>query len=174
MMLNSEKHFTYHFFDLPPEYDSESLFVSLRNDNSDASILQLIDPEYLVSEKQIAIGLYHVEKVFENNSNISNKKETELLLRLAGKRQIKKALKQFGIKNKTEYVLVITFGGTVSQNSQKLTKFIQEHKLEKYKQENICLPISPLPKLAKYYDASTDMMEIEKKALERMAYLSLE
>ncbi len=176
-MLTTDRHFTYHFFDLPIGYNFQNLILALKTDknkNSRKSILQLIDPEYLVSERQIAVGLFHVEKVFEDNNNISNEKGTELLLHLAGKRQIRKALKDFGIKNNTKYIFLIAFGGTSEQNSQELTTFVQRHILEKYKLENIALPISPLSKLAEYYDSPEDITQIEKNALERMAYLALE
>jgi tRNA threonylcarbamoyladenosine modification (KEOPS) complex Cgi121 subunit len=60
--------------------------------------IQLLDHSYLLNQRHLFLGCYFMQKAFKLGLNISNKRNIELLLYLAGKRQIKRALKAFGLK----------------------------------------------------------------------------
>lgn len=78
----------------------ENIFkiISIIQDRYKDSILQFVDDSLILNEKHISTAVYYVEKAFQDNVNISNKKNMELLLYLATKRQIKKGIESFGMK----------------------------------------------------------------------------
>ena len=61
------------------------------------SIVQFFNDKYVLNEEHLFTACYFVQKAFYNNINISNKKNIELFLYLATKRQIKEGIEAFGI-----------------------------------------------------------------------------
>ena len=62
------------------------------------STIQFFSNEYVLDQNHIFNASYYMIKAFIHNLNISNKKNIELLLYLATKRQIKIGIEAFGIK----------------------------------------------------------------------------
>ena len=62
------------------------------------SLLQFVDDSLILSEAHVFSAVYFVQKAFQDKINILNKKNMELLLYLATKRQIKKGIESFGMK----------------------------------------------------------------------------
>ena len=60
--------------------------------------IQFFSNEYVLGQNHIFNASYYMEKAFLNNINISNKKNIEILLYLATKRQIKIGIEAFGIR----------------------------------------------------------------------------
>ena len=63
------------------------------------SIFQFFDDKYVLNAEHIYNACYFVMKAFLHRKNISNKRELELLLYIATKRQIKSSIEDFGIDN---------------------------------------------------------------------------
>lgn len=63
----------------------------------DGSIIQFFNDKYVLSQDHVFLACYYVQKAFLQNINISNKKNIELFLYLATKRQIKISIEAFGI-----------------------------------------------------------------------------
>ena len=61
------------------------------------SYLQFFNNKYVLNTQHIYHACYYTQKAFFYNTNISNKKELEVLLYLSAERQIKYAIKDFGI-----------------------------------------------------------------------------
>ncbi|MGB5910844.1 MAG: KEOPS complex subunit Cgi121 [Promethearchaeia archaeon] len=60
-------------------------------------IIQIFNNKHVLNSEHVFNACYFLQKAFLNNINISNKKNIELLLYLATKRQIKIAIQDFGI-----------------------------------------------------------------------------
>ena len=63
------------------------------------TVLQFFNDRYILNPEHILHACYFVQKAFYTKNNISNKKNLELLLYLAAKRQIKLSLECFGVNN---------------------------------------------------------------------------
>ena len=63
------------------------------------TVLQFFNDRYILNPEHILHASYFVQKAFNTKINISNKKNLELLLYLAAKRQIKLSLEGFGVNN---------------------------------------------------------------------------
>ena len=63
------------------------------------TILQFFNDKYILNPDHVLHACYFVQKAFYTKSNISNKKNLELLLYLATKRQIKLSLECFGVNS---------------------------------------------------------------------------
>lgn len=63
------------------------------------TVLQFFNDRYILNPEHILHASYFVQKAFYTKNNISNKKNLELLLYLAAKRQIKLSLESFGVNN---------------------------------------------------------------------------
>jgi tRNA threonylcarbamoyladenosine modification (KEOPS) complex Cgi121 subunit len=63
------------------------------------TVLQFFNDRYILKPEHILYASYFAQKAFYTKSNISNKKNLELLLYLAAKRQIKLSLEGFGVSN---------------------------------------------------------------------------
>lgn len=65
----------------------------------EGSMVQFFSDKYVLNRDHIYIACYNFLKAFNNKENISNRQNIEFLLYLSTKRQIKKAIEAFGIKN---------------------------------------------------------------------------
>ena len=63
------------------------------------TVLQFFNDRYILNSEHILHACFFVQKAFYTKNNISNKKNLELLLYLAAKRQIKLSLESFGVNN---------------------------------------------------------------------------
>lgn len=63
------------------------------------TILQFFNDKYILNPDHVLHACYFVQKAFYTKSNISNKKNLELLLYLATNRQIKLSLECFGVNS---------------------------------------------------------------------------
>ncbi|NPD88566.1 MAG: hypothetical protein HGN29_07570 [Asgard group archaeon] len=172
-MINSgEKDFCFRIFRNSTSLDIDLLLEFLRERSSNKVILQILDPNLLISVKQLQSAVYHTEKSFESKRNIARTRANEFLIRLAGKRQISNALKLLGIKESSQYLLIIAFGTTLENNKKELEKFVKQFSLIEYEAKN-SLPISKLKVLSTYYECQEDLIEIEKTALEKIASVEI-
>jgi tRNA threonylcarbamoyladenosine modification (KEOPS) complex Cgi121 subunit len=62
--------------------------------------LQFFNDTYVLNTQHIYLACYFVQRAFYYKKHISNKKEIEILLYLAANRQIKHAIRDFGIDDK--------------------------------------------------------------------------
>lgn len=77
-----------------------NLIEELQNKNKDSTI-QFISDNLVLNQDHIFTASYYMEKAFFHKTQISNKKNIELLIYLSTHRQISKAIESFGInKNK--------------------------------------------------------------------------
>jgi len=74
------------------------LIEVIQNHHED-TVLQFFNDKYVLNSEHILHACYFVQKAFHTKNNILNKKNLELLLYLATKRQIKLSLEGFGINN---------------------------------------------------------------------------
>ncbi len=150
---------------------ADDLFEIVRENQNDYISIQVIDPTWIVSKKHLQAAVYHTLKAFKNGRNIARGSETELLLRLSGFRQIKNAVKAFGINNQTNTLLLIAFGGTSKENESILERFFSNTDLEQV--ENAELPITDIQKLLVYYRCDKDSSFLEKEVLEKIASVEI-
>ncbi|MHA1953011.1 MAG: KEOPS complex subunit Cgi121 [Candidatus Heimdallarchaeaceae archaeon] len=167
-MTKDGEDFYFRIFRKSASLDIDLLFDFLRERISTETVLQILDPTLLVSEKQLQSAIYHTEKSFENKRNIARTKGNELLIRLAGKRQISNALKLLGIKESSQYLLIIVFGAKLETNKKELDKLVEQFGIREEQLKNT-IPISSLKVLSSYYECQEDLQEIEKRALEKIA-----
>ena len=103
--------FSYLIYQCPKTCPIERIIELIRTHNlkNKSVTLQVLNPKYIISKRQLEITIYQTIVAFHSNENIARDKGTELLLRLSGYRQIKKALKVFGIEEQSNYVMFIGF-----------------------------------------------------------------
>ena len=65
----------------------------------DGVIVQFFNDRYILNQEHILHACFYAQKAFYTKNNISKKKNLELLLYLATKRQIKLGLESFGVNN---------------------------------------------------------------------------
>jgi len=86
-----------------------NLTEKIQNDHKN-SVLQFFSDKYILNQDHIFTACYYTQKAFIDKTNISKRKNIELLLYLATERQIKNALEAFGINlksdKKTSYVII--------------------------------------------------------------------
>jgi tRNA threonylcarbamoyladenosine modification (KEOPS) complex Cgi121 subunit len=63
------------------------------------TLLQFFNDRYILNPEHVLHACYFVQKAFNTKNNISNKKNLELLLYLAAKRQIKLSLEFLGVND---------------------------------------------------------------------------
>lgn len=147
------------------------LLNSIKSYQSDNISIQIINPEWIISREHIQVAIYHTLKAFKNGSNFAREKETELLVRLSGLNQIKNAVKSFGINEKMSLMLVVTFGGTLEENSKILEQFCLENKFKSV--ENIDFPLTNKFELSKYYKTEKNTDKLDKIVFEMIAALDI-
>lgn len=73
--------------------------IEIIQSNHEDTVLQFFNDRYVLNPEHILHACYFVQKAFYTKNNISNKKNLELLLYLATKRQIKLSLEHFGVND---------------------------------------------------------------------------
>ena len=173
MKEGNELFLTYKIYDAPTDYNIEELVENIKSKDTTPTILQIIDPKWVVSEKQLKVAVYHTMKAFETSRNIARDKATEFLIRLSGKRQIINAVELYGIKKESSHLLLIAFGGLNKENKQILDSFVEESKILMGKEVALSLPLSEIDELGRFYECQKKLEEIEKRALENMAQIEV-
>jgi tRNA threonylcarbamoyladenosine modification (KEOPS) complex Cgi121 subunit len=172
MNIIREEKYYYRIFNIPSSLDIDALLDFLRKKDISETTLQILDPTYIISMKQLLSAIYHTEKSFKEERNIARNKGNELLIRLAGKRQISNALKTYGLKKSSKYLLILAFGETFDKSEREIDFVVKQFELSKEELESR-LPISSLEILAEFYDCKEDLDEIEKQALEKIASVEI-
>lgn len=86
---------------------------------------QLVNAKYALCETLVLHSVEQALKAFRNRENISNKESLEFLLRLAGERQINKALALLGVKKGVKSYVFVSWesrAGTVYRDFKKQFK----------------------------------------------------
>lgn len=167
----SEVTYSYKICRKSPRLSADSLFELIKENKNDAISIQVINPIWIVSKKHLQVAVYHTLKALKNGRNIARRSETELLIRLSGLRQIKKAVEAFGINDQTSTLLIIAFGGSYKENESILEQFFSKTDLEHVK--NTELPITDIQKLLEYYRCEKDSILLEKEVLEKIALVEI-
>ena len=154
-----------------PRLSVDDLFELIKENQTDAITFQIVNPTWIVSKKHLQVAVYHTLKAFKLGRNIARGSETELLIRLSGFKQIKNAVKAFGINDQTNILLLIVFGGTYKENELALERISSKSDLEKI--ENVELPITEIQKLLEYYGSGKETISLEKEVLERIAVVEI-
>ena len=173
MKEGKELSLNYRIYLAPSDYNIEELVGYIKSKKTAPTILQIIDPKWIVSDRQLKVAVYHTIKAFEIKRNIARDKATEFLIRLSGKRQIINAVKLFGIKKESSHLLLLAFGGLNRENKKTLDSFVEESKILMNKEVNSLLPLTKITELSRFYDCKEKLEEIEKKALENMAKIEI-
>ena len=78
-------------------------------ENVNDRVLQVLNAEHIVSVEQIEFAFMEALDAMQEKNNISNNLNNEFLLRLAGVRQVDKAIANFGVKQgKNKVVIVVS------------------------------------------------------------------
>ncbi len=173
MKKGNELSLIYRVYSPPSSYNLEELVENTKSKKTTPTILQIIDPKWIVSEKHLNVAVYHTMKAFETKRNIARDEATEFLIRLSGKRQINNALELFGIKKESSHLLLLAFGGLSDENKQNLESFVKESKILIDKEVTSSFPLTEIEELSRFYECQEELKEIEKKALENMAKIEV-
>ena len=113
-------------------------FIAVECKEFDKSLLkevQAVDAS-LVTENIVKHAIEQAELAFKRGKNISKNKLIEVIVRISAQRQIKDALKTFGIKEDTKEIVVIfedDFDIERLKNCKKIKLSVDKEKLEKIK-----------------------------------------
>ncbi len=165
--------YNYLVFSTPQSLNSDKIIEKIKNQKQEAVYLQVLDPKFLISDKQIVAALFHTKRAFHNNKNIARDFSTEFIVRLAGKRQISSSIDLLGIKDSSTEIMIIAFGNEQNQVEREFNLFldtISENILDDKQKK---LPILELKELAEYYGCEEKLEIIEKKALEIIATVEI-
>jgi tRNA threonylcarbamoyladenosine modification (KEOPS) complex Cgi121 subunit len=165
--------YNYSVFSTSKSYNSDKVIILIREQKHETVYLQVLDPTFLVSDKQIISALFQTERAFLNKKNISRDFSTEFLVRIAGKRQISSAIESLGIGESSTDIMLIAFGQNKELVNQTFHTFLDviSENIEIDKQKN--LPLLGLKDLALHYDCEENIDIIEKKALELIATIEI-
>jgi len=166
------------------------------------TVLQFFNDKYILNPEHVLHACYFVQKAFSTKSNISNKKNLELLLYLATKRQIKLSLEFFGVNsynlhNKRISFCIISLKDNIQQVNIEINSYLHskdiglnlgEKSIDKFKIVKSYFEFSDNQVLTvlKAYGYKNDILDINSLNLEslyevltdliceKMALLSLE
>jgi len=166
------------------------------------TVLQFFNDRYILNPEHILHACYFVQKAFYTKYNISNKKNLELLLYLAAKRQIKLSLECFGVNDNNLHdkrisFCIISLKDNIQQINIEVNNYLHSKdirlnlgnvSIEKFKIVNKYFEFSEnqILTVLKAYGYKNDVLEINSLSLEslygalndliceKMALLSLE
>ena len=144
--LNNEDKALDLFFNLIDEFQAQS----------EVLLIQFIKDKYILNQDHVFLACYYVLKTFFYKTNISNKKNIELLLYLSTHRQIKKGFESFGINlqdlNKGELTFcIISKINNLSHINKALMQYLSANELEL---EINNLSTEKLKRITEFYDLS--------------------
>ncbi len=143
-----------------------SIIEMLQGKREDITI-QFLNDRYIINQDHVFTACYFVQKAFHYNLNISNRKNMELILYLAGIRQIKKAIEAFGINNGQLKEGALTYC-VITDTSDEI-KVLNLKILEEFKATDISLAVNSVSidkyqKIKQYYDFLDEQVKIVLKA----------
>ena len=165
--------YQYSVFSTSQPFNSKTVIELIKKQKKDNVHLQILDPTFIVSEKQIIAALYHTKKAFQRENNIARDFTTEFLLRLSGKRQISNAINFLGIKDSCINIMIIAFGEKKEEIEYEFDIILETISKNINLQTKKKLPIASLEKLALHYKCEENLEIIEKKAFETMAFVEI-
>lgn len=165
--------YQYSVFSTSQPFNSGTVIELIKRQKKDNVHLQILDPTFIVSEKQIIAALYHTKKAFQRENNIARDFTTEFLLRLSGKRQISNAINFLGIKDSCINIMIIAFGEKKEEIEYEFDVILETISKNIDLQTKKKLPITSLKKLALHYKCEENLIIIEKKAFETMAAVEI-
>ncbi len=169
--MNNEEQYNFHYQTFYPSHpiDVDNYLKKIKLKQNKEIHLQIINPKFIVSEKQILVSIYHTLKAFKQNRNKARDIGTEFLLRISGQKQISSALEIYGINETSEMVMIIAFGGEKEENKEEVENFMQQLNLSDDKLIEIKFPILSIKDLSLKYQCEEDILVIEKRVLEEIA-----
>ena len=173
MSEDRKDEFFYRIFTLPKDVDIDLIISALKSHNRKKVTLQILNPDFIVSNRHIHAAIYSANKAIETGRNIARERANEFLLRLSGKRQITSALDIFGISEKSKHILIIAFGGEEKENETEINKFLELSDISEKDEIKKPIPITDLNTLCQYYQIDGNLEEIEKKAIENIAVVEI-
>ena len=173
MKKERDDSFTYNIYLLPSSFDLDQLIERSKTREKSQVTLQVIDPTWITSEKHISVAIYHTQKAFDEERNFARDLATEFLIRVSGQRQIKNAIKQFGVQEKSKQILVVAFGGTKAENEDVELEFTRNINFKIESMDKETLPLSDIKKLSEFYNCKENLQDIERAALEKMAVIEI-
>jgi tRNA threonylcarbamoyladenosine modification (KEOPS) complex Cgi121 subunit len=85
--------------------------------NYDSALLQFLNTKYILNSEHIYSACYFTYNAFLSHNNISKSKEIELLLYLSVNRQIKIAIRDFGLPDDTKKIINVMLCLSSFQNN---------------------------------------------------------
>lgn len=151
----------------------------------DDIVLQFFDDRYILNTEHILHACYFVQKAFYAKNNISKKKNLELFLYLATKRQIKPSLESFGVSNdnlregRISFCIISLEDDNIQQINIKINNYLHSKDIEfnleklsllKYKIVKDFFKFSDIQILTvlKSYGYKKDVLETNSLNLERL------
>jgi len=135
-------------------------------------LIQLLNPRYVASEKHLEAALYHVFLAFKEHRNITRSKSTEFLVRMAGSSQIKEAFAMLGINEKEKTYLGV-ISSNIASEFHELKRCIEEKTDNVLWKPNLPLYNNINELMLIYSCRKTNIEEITKKAIEKIAYVEV-
>jgi tRNA threonylcarbamoyladenosine modification (KEOPS) complex Cgi121 subunit len=132
------------------------------NDLIKNEIYQLIDPKYIVSERQIEIALDKAKNAFKQGKNKSKSLNNELLLWICAEKHVSQAIKKAGAKKTSDFFLFY-------KGNKKIENILEQIQAKKLK-----LEFTPDLKALKIDKKLLKTYKLEDLVLEKMAVSYLE
>ena len=175
LRMHNEEQYNFHYqiFSPPHPIDVDDYLEKIKLRQNKEIHLQIINPKFIVSEKQVLVSIYHTFKAFKQNRNKARDIATEFLLRISGQKQISNALEIYGITETSEMVMVIAFGGKKEENKLEVENFVHQLNLSNDKLIEIKFPILSIKELSLKHQCEEDVQVIEKRVLEEIATLTI-
>lgn len=134
--------------------------IEIVNSNYKNTVLQFFNDRYILNLEHILHACYFVQKAFYAQNNISNKKNLELFLYLAAKRQIKLSLHFFGVKsynfqNKRISYCIISSEDNMKQLNIEINKYLNSKEISLNLGE---LSIEKFNRVKKYFEFSDNQI----------------
>ncbi len=164
----------------------DSLLKKLSSANSSPNtVFQLVSLSPLISKRQVLAAMEHACSAFDSKTAISSRLEFELLLRLAGKRQIKESLELLSLKEEAEQEAVLIGIGLDKKQLEKEAQNVgqqlcfrpQNRLFEKNFQKNKPLILKSYgisEKQIRSFGNRKEKDAIESLVIEKMALVALE
>ncbi|MBN1160201.1 MAG: hypothetical protein JXA43_03150 [Candidatus Diapherotrites archaeon] len=99
--------------------DLDSLLDWMKENVRDR-VLQVLNAEHIVSVSQIEFAFMEALDAMQEKNNIANSLNNEFLLRLAGVRQVDKAIANFGIKKGKNKAIIVVSGNDCKKVMEEL------------------------------------------------------
>jgi len=102
------------YYNSKEKVSSRALLEEAKKHKNDCEIIY-INPDYVISPTNIIIAIQYALRAFKRGKNISRLLPIEVMLYLAGEREISKALRFFRIKEITDKLIIAIIGETTNK-----------------------------------------------------------